>query len=146
MTKVDIGELKELIKRQPDLATNVAHGMRIILTPQNNLGDYASFIVYGPEEGTPEIIMRKDELLRFAKEVISKFEPGALAPGVFAETPGRSQEDIDAEVGRRVDEYRKYWNAESGKFEIDVGTPSEWICTEDELYDDVRKSVEQEGM
>lgn len=72
MSKVDIGELEELIKRQPDLAANVAHGMRVILANTTQMGEYASFIVYGPHEGTPEIIIRKDELLRFAKEVIEK--------------------------------------------------------------------------
>lgn len=49
---------------------------------------------------------------------------------------------IDAEVSKRVKEYKKYWNAEKSRYEIEVGTKAEWVCSEDELYDDVRRSVE----
>jgi len=52
---------------------------------------------------------------------------------------------IDQEVSRRIAEYKKYWNPKIGKYEIDKGDElKEWICTEDELYSDVRRSVIEE--
>lgn len=51
---------------------------------------------------------------------------------------------VDAEVKKRMAEYQKYWNAESGTYEIEVGTKAEWICTEIELYDDIREAVEND--
>lgn len=59
--------------------------------------------------------------------------------------PGFRQAAIDSEIRRRVAEYQKFWNPKTGKFEIDKGTENEWICTVDELYADVRKSVEWEN-
>jgi hypothetical protein len=63
------------------------------------------------------------------------------------ETPDLAmrQDRINNEVGRRIEEdYRKFWNSDTARFEIDKGTENEWIATEDELYDDVRRSVEDE--
>lgn len=57
-------------------------------------------------------------------------DPGACA-----------QQEIDRLVGERVLQYKKYWDEKTGKYRIDVGTPDEWICTEDQLYNDIRKSV-----
>jgi hypothetical protein len=70
--KVDIGELEELIKNQPDLAPTLALGKRLILNTSTNLGDYASMIVFGTEEMTPEIVISKKELRRFAEEILEK--------------------------------------------------------------------------
>lgn len=72
MTKVDIGELKELLEKQPDLAPTLALGTRLILNSKVNLGDYASMIVFGTDEMTPEIVMPKKELRRFAEEILEK--------------------------------------------------------------------------
>lgn len=75
MAKVDIGELKELIERQPDLQPTLALGTRIILNTGVNLGDYASIILCGTDEMTPETIISKKELVRFAKDVLEKVKP-----------------------------------------------------------------------
>lgn len=72
MAKVDIGKLRKLLKTEPTMATTVAYGTRMLLCNVESLGDYVSFIVHGVEDGTPEIIMHKNELLRFAREIEAK--------------------------------------------------------------------------
>lgn len=73
MTKVDIGELKDLIKRQPEIVATVAFAQRIIINGAVNLGDYTSIIIAGSDETTPEIIVSKSELIRLAHESIEKY-------------------------------------------------------------------------
>lgn len=72
MSKVDVGDLKKLIKQQPDMAATVAFAQRILLISAANFGDFTSFVVAGREETTPEIIVSKTELVKFAREVIEK--------------------------------------------------------------------------
>jgi hypothetical protein len=78
MSKVDIGDLKKLILKQPDIATRLALAIRMIHTPNVNLGDYTSFIIAGTEEFTPEIIVKKTELLKFAREFIERHDQERL--------------------------------------------------------------------
>jgi len=67
--------------------------------------------------------------------------PAAAAKRLSDEIGGA----VDQEVSRRIAEYKKYWNPKTGKYEIDKGDElKEWICTEDELYNDVRRSVIEE--
>lgn len=72
MTKVDIGELKELIEKNPDITLTLALASRLILNTSVNLGDYVTFIVAGIDDVTPEIVVSKKELRRFAKDVLEK--------------------------------------------------------------------------
>lgn len=72
MAKVDIGKLRKMFNKEPDIAATVAYGTRMIMCNTETFGDFATFIIYGHEDGTPEIIMRKDELLRFAREIEAK--------------------------------------------------------------------------
>lgn len=52
---------------------------------------------------------------------------------------------IDDLVDKRIaDEYEKYYNPKTEKYEIEVGTKAEWICTHEELKDDVRRSIEED--
>lgn len=74
MTKVDIGELKEIITGSPDITPTLALGTRIIMTNNQRLGDYTTFIVAGVDEFTPEIVITKKELKRFAQEVLEKLK------------------------------------------------------------------------
>lgn len=75
MAKVDIGKLKKLIKKEPEMAEQLAYGTKAILCNVNNMGEFASFMIFGTDSGTPEIVMRKDELLRFAREIEAKVGP-----------------------------------------------------------------------
>lgn len=72
--KYNIGELKKLLENEPEMAETVAFAQRIILITAANFGDFTSFIVCGREETTPEIVILKSELLKFAHEVIDKYE------------------------------------------------------------------------
>lgn len=72
MSKENTGELEKILKAQPSLAAEMALGKRLILNTSVNLGDYVSFIVMGTEEMTPEIIISKAELRRFANEILEK--------------------------------------------------------------------------
>lgn len=73
MSQVDIGELKELIDKNPDIAATLSLGTRVILGGQNvNLGDYTTFIVFGIDEMSPEIVIKKEELRRFAQDVLDR--------------------------------------------------------------------------
>lgn len=72
--KVDIGELKELLKAQPDLTPTLAVAQKIVLTPTDNLGDFASIIILGTEETSPEMIILKKELISFAEAVLEKLK------------------------------------------------------------------------
>ena len=72
--KVDVGELKELLKAQPDLTPTLAVAQKIVLTPTDNLGDFASIIILGTEETSPEMIILKKELISFAEAVLEKLK------------------------------------------------------------------------
>lgn len=73
MSQVEIGELKELIAKNPDIAATLTLSNKLILGGQNiNLGDYTTFLVAGIDEISPEIVIKKAELLRFANEVIER--------------------------------------------------------------------------
>jgi hypothetical protein len=51
---------------------------------------------------------------------------------------------IPDEVYQRLKEYFQYWNPETEKYEIELGTNSEWVCTYRELRDDIERSIEGE--
>lgn len=72
MGKVEVGKLKELITNQPDMAATLALGTKMVFTNNKQLGEFTSFLVAGTDEITPEILIRKSELKRFAKEVLEK--------------------------------------------------------------------------
>lgn len=74
MSQVDVGDLEKLITARPELVATMALGKRIILNNAVNLGDYVPFIVCGVDEFSPEIVIKKDELVRFAKEVLEKLD------------------------------------------------------------------------
>lgn len=106
--------------------------VRLALPSAVLLGGVSTVAVVFPSEN---LIGRINLQQMFYQAVTYDEDPG--------EAPDR-QEEIDRLVGERVDQYKKCWNAETGRYEIDMGTKTEWICTEDELYDDVRRSVEDE--
>lgn len=72
MSKVEIGELKELITNQPDIAPTLALATKIIWTGNKQLGDYTSIMIAGTDEFTPEIIISKKELRAFAQKVLEE--------------------------------------------------------------------------
>jgi len=74
MAKVDIGKLRKMFRKEPELAATVAYASKAILINTESFGEYATFMVFGQEESTPEIIISKAELLRFANEVQAKLE------------------------------------------------------------------------
>lgn len=74
MAKVDIGKLRKMLRAQPDMATSVAYGIKAIVANDRNFGDFASIIIMGAEDSTPEIVMQKTELIRFAHEILTKLE------------------------------------------------------------------------
>jgi hypothetical protein len=65
-------------------------------------------------------------------------------PGITEHTTIPRREKIAELVKKRLDEYQQYWNPITMKFEIDKGTPNEWICSSSELIADIRKSVKDE--
>lgn len=73
MTKIDIGELKELIAKQPKIIESVALANRILINSAVELGDFVSIIIYGTESISPEILIRKTELLRLSRESIDRY-------------------------------------------------------------------------
>lgn len=75
MAKVDIGKLRKMLKAQPEMQTRVAHGIKAIVANDRNFGDFATIVVIGFDESTPEILMQKTELVRFAQEILAKLEP-----------------------------------------------------------------------
>lgn len=74
MAKVDIGKLKKMLKKQPELETTLAVGLKGIVCNYSSLGEYASIMIVGTEESTPEILMQKSELRKFAQEILAKVE------------------------------------------------------------------------
>lgn len=74
MTKVEVGNLKELLKAQPDMETQLALGIKAIVCNDASLGDYASIMILGTEQTSPEIVMPKAELRRFAQEILDKLK------------------------------------------------------------------------
>lgn len=72
MSKVEVGKLKELLKAHPDMGTQLAFGVRGVVCNNTSLGDYASIMIMGANDSTPEIVMAKTELRRFAQEVLDK--------------------------------------------------------------------------
>ena len=51
-------------------------------------------------------------------------------------------------VQQRIKEiYAQYWNDEKRVYEIEVGTPNEWVATKQELFDDVERAIKfEEGV
>lgn len=75
MAKVEVGNLKKLLQAQPDMKTQLALGVRAIVCNDTSLGDYASFMVLSADgDSTPEIVMTKTELRRFAQEILDKLK------------------------------------------------------------------------
>ena len=72
MSKVNIGELKNLIKKQPKIAETLAYADCVVLTNHNTLGDFTGFMVIGSKDTTAEIIISKQKLREFALEIIDK--------------------------------------------------------------------------
>lgn len=74
MAKVNIGKLKKMLKQQPEMETRVAYGIKAIVCNHVAFGEYATIMVFGPDDGTPEILMPKSELRRFANEILAKLD------------------------------------------------------------------------
>lgn len=74
MAKVDVGKLRKMLRQQPDMATQVAYGSKAIVANSQSFGEHATIIVMGTEEATPEILMSKTELVRFAHEILVKLD------------------------------------------------------------------------
>lgn len=72
MAKVEVGKLEKLLKAQPGMETQLALGVRAIVCNNTSLGDYASIMIVGANDDTPEIVMAKTELRRFAQEILDK--------------------------------------------------------------------------
>lgn len=51
-------------------------------------------------------------------------------------------------VQQRIKEvYAQYWNDKKRVYEIEVGTPNEWVATKQELFDDVERAIKfEEGV
>lgn len=71
---MNIGELRKMLKAQPEMASSIAYGIKAIVANDRGLGEFASIIVLGAESSTPEILMQKSELIRFANEILAKLE------------------------------------------------------------------------
>lgn len=74
MAKVDIGKLRKMLKAQPEMETSIAYGIKAIVANDRAFGEFASIIVLSAEDSTPEILMQKTELIRFAHEILAKLE------------------------------------------------------------------------
>lgn len=87
-------------------------------------------------EETPEqpLIVRDDMKISFSDDV-------HLESGAFGVPLG---EVLDSKVYERLQEYLQYWNPETEKYEIELGTVSEWVCTYQELIADIKKGIEEE--
>lgn len=76
MAKVDIGSLKRLLKRYPELKANLAYARTIILCNTEGLGDFVTIMVVGEDDISPETLILKEELLKFARSVEAHFGTG----------------------------------------------------------------------
>lgn len=70
----DTGALKKMLTAQPEMAPTLACGVRAIVCNDTSFGDFASIMIVGTEDATPEIVMSKTELIRFAHEILTKLE------------------------------------------------------------------------
>lgn len=77
MSKVDIGDLEKIVKKDPEIESTIAFASSVRLLNISNLGDFTSFIVIGMEDTTNEIIVLKTELLKFANKVILQLSEAA---------------------------------------------------------------------
>lgn len=72
MAKVQIGKLRKMLRADPDMETQLAYALGVIICNYHAFGEYASFMVIGADSSSPEIVIKKSDLIKFAHEVLAK--------------------------------------------------------------------------